>query len=72
MPAADGIAGDITVIEPTGSETHVVVRSHGQDFVSVLRERPNYQPGQSIRLSAAAEDLHGLEAYSLRRLNDPH
>ena len=72
LPAADGIAGEITVIEPTGSETHVVVRSDGQDFVSVLRERPNYQPGQSIKLSAAAEDLHVFDADSLRRLNDPH
>ena len=72
LPAADGIAGEITVIEPTGSETHVVVRSDDQDFVSVLRERPNYQPGQSIKLSAVAEDLHVFDADSQRRLNDPH
>ena len=72
LPAADGIAGEITVIEPTGSETHVVVRSDGQDFVSVLRERPEYRPGQSIKLSAAVEDLHVFDADSLRRLNDPH
>ena len=71
LPAADGLAGEITVIEPTGSETHVVVRSDGQDFVSVLRERPEYQPGQSIKLSAAAEDLHVFDAESLLRLNDP-
>lgn len=71
LPAADGLAGEITVIEPTGSETHVVVRSDGQDFVSVLRERPEYQPGQSIKLSAAAENLHVFDADSLLRLNDP-
>ena len=72
LPAADGIAGEITVIEPTGSETHIVVRSDGQDFVSVLRERPEYQPGQSIKLLAAVEDLHVFDADSLRCLNDPH
>jgi multiple sugar transport system ATP-binding protein len=71
LPAADGLAGEITVIEPTGSETHVVVRSDGQDFVSVLRERPEYQPGQSIKLSAAAEDLHVFDAERLLRLNYP-
>ena len=48
-----------------------MVRSDGQDFVSVLRERPEYQPGQSIKLSAAAEDLHVFDAESLLRLNDP-
>ncbi len=72
LPAVNGIAGEITVIEPTGSETHVVVRSESQDFVSVLCERSEYQPGQSTRLSAAIKDLHVFDADSLRRLNDPY
>ena len=51
-PVDNGMPGKISVIEPTGSETHVVVRSNGRELVSVLRERRAMQPGQDVSLSA--------------------
>ena len=53
----EGIKGQITVIEPTGSETHVVIRSHGRELVSVLRERRSLQVGQDVALNAGPDDI---------------
>ena len=52
-----GIAGRISVIEPTGSETHVVIRSDGNEFVSVLRERRSLRIGQDVFLAAAPDSI---------------
>ena len=53
----DGIAGRISVIEPTGSETHVVIRSEEKEFVSVLRERRPLHIGQEVFLAAAPDAI---------------
>ena len=43
---------DISVIEPAGSENHVMVRSNGREVVPVLRDRCANQPGQGLLLPA--------------------
>ena len=53
-----GIPGEITVVEPTGSETHLIIRSDGRDFVSVMRERQAFSPGQKVSISADSAKLH--------------
>lgn len=54
-----GIAGTISVIEPTGSETHVMLRhALGQDFTLISRERRAFHVGQEITMSADPEHLH--------------
>ena len=53
----EGIPGQISVIEPTGSETHVVVRSGGTEFVSVLRDRRRLSVGQSVNLAAPPDSI---------------
>ena len=53
----DGIAGRISLIEPTGSETHVVIRSEGKELVSVLRERRSLRIGQEVFLAAAPDSI---------------
>ena len=47
----DGIRGTIAVVEPTGSETHVVVRIEGRELVAVFRDRITHRPGDSISLA---------------------
>ena len=56
--ADHGLKGTISVIEPTGSETHVVVRVAGQDVVTALRERRRLTPGQELHLMAQPEHVH--------------
>ncbi|MEP3046185.1 MAG: sn-glycerol-3-phosphate ABC transporter ATP-binding protein UgpC [Roseibium sp.] len=53
-----GIAGTVSVIEPTGSETQIVVDIGGQQVLAVVRERHDLRPGDEIRLLPDAEFAH--------------
>ena len=68
-PSEAGILAKIAVIEPTGSETHLLLRGNDQDLTSVLRERRNYSPGQDIYLSADPDTLHIFDSQSKQRLH---
>ncbi len=46
-----GISGTIAVVEPTGSETHVVIRIAGRELVAVFRDRVTHRPGDAISLA---------------------
>jgi multiple sugar transport system ATP-binding protein len=48
----------VIVIEPTGSETHVVMRFGKQDIVAVFRERHPLEIGQTIHLTYEPEKVH--------------
>ncbi len=65
----EGVSGEIMVVEPTGSETHLVIRSDGRDFVSVVRERQAFAPGQQVAISAAGDKIHLFDGESGQRLN---
>ena len=64
-----GVGGEIMVVEPTGSETHLVIRSEGRDYVSVVRERMAFSPGQSVAISAEPSKLHLFDSETGQRLN---
>jgi multiple sugar transport system ATP-binding protein len=68
-PSEAGILAKIAVIEPTGSETHLLLRGNDQDLTSVLRERRNYSPGQDIYLTADPDTLHIFDSQSKQRLH---
>ena len=68
-PSETGLLAKIAVIEPTGSETHLLLRGNDQDLTSVLRERRNYSPGQDIYLSADPDTLHIFDSQSKQRLH---
>ena len=73
-----GLPAEIAVIEPTGSETHVVSRLGGQpegkardragEIVAVFRDRHPLRPGQAIRLAPDAARLHLFDPASGVRL----
>ncbi len=44
MLAAEGIVADVAVIEPTGSETHLILRTGGHELVAVSRDRVGLRP----------------------------
>ncbi len=69
IPASSGISAKIAVIEPTGSETHLLLRGNDQDLTSVLRERVNFITGQEIVLGADIDKMHIFDQETKERLN---
>ncbi len=53
-----GFEAKVAVVEPTGSETHLVLRAAGREIIVVLRERRSIRPGDTIRLRPQAEMAH--------------
>lgn len=64
----NGIQAEVAVIEPTGSETQVVVRCGGQELTCVFRERITAQPGESIGIAPDTGVTHLFDAATGKRL----
>jgi len=54
----EGAEGQVIVVEPTGSETQVVVRLGGRDVIGVFRERHEFRPGELIHFHAQPDLVH--------------
>jgi multiple sugar transport system ATP-binding protein len=67
---ANGVPVKITVIEPTGYETHMNVRLGGVDVACVFRERVSAKPGEIIHLAIDAAHVHLFDAETGLRLID--
>ncbi|MDC9813723.1 MULTISPECIES: ABC transporter ATP-binding protein [Rhizobium] len=67
---ANGLPGEIVVIEPTGYETHLILKLGGSDLSCVFRERVNARPGETLRVAIDAAHVHLFDAESGRRLTD--
>ena len=57
------------MLEPTGSEPHVVVRLAGQEIVAVFRDRQVLRPGDTIHLTPNGNPVHLFDAASGERIN---
>jgi multiple sugar transport system ATP-binding protein len=66
--ANDGLPAKIAVIEPTGSETMVVVRIGETELTALFRERHNFAPGQTVHLRPRPELAHVFDQESGRRV----
>ncbi len=66
--APDGIPVEVVVVEPTGSETQVFVRSDGQEMIAIFRERVMARPGETIRIAPDPVLVHLFDQESGRRL----
>ena len=55
---ADGVAAEVVVVEPTGSETQVVARHGGEEITCLFRERITARPGENISISANPSFVH--------------
>jgi len=56
--AEGGLAAEIITVEPTGSETQVLMRLAGHEVIGVFRERISQQPGETLRVSLMPERIH--------------
>jgi multiple sugar transport system ATP-binding protein len=63
-----GLTGKVAVVEPTGSETHVICRIDGQEVTAVFRDRVTIQPGDDITLIPDATRVHVFDGASGLRL----
>ena len=54
-----GISATASVIEPTGPETHVVLRDiEGSEITLVSRERRNFEVGEKLHLTVKPNNMH--------------
>ncbi|MEM1384402.1 MAG: sn-glycerol-3-phosphate ABC transporter ATP-binding protein UgpC [Pseudomonadota bacterium] len=63
-----GIAAEVVVTEPTGSEVQVVARHGPDEVIAVFRERLQPTPGETLRLVPSREHLHLFDAETGRAL----
>jgi multiple sugar transport system ATP-binding protein len=66
--ADDGVAAEVVVVEPTGSETQVVARLGNKDIIAVFRDRQDVRPGENIRLKPRASAVHLFDKETGKRL----
>jgi multiple sugar transport system ATP-binding protein len=66
----DGVPVEVVVVEPTGSETQVVVRGGGghQEMICVFRERVTAAPGETIRVQPNPRLVHLFDQETGQRL----
>ena len=63
-----GVPAEVVVVEPTGSETQVIMRLGRHSVVGVFRERVAARPGDTIRITTDPAAVHLFDADG-RRLN---
>jgi multiple sugar transport system ATP-binding protein len=63
-----GLPIDVRVVEPTGSETHVVCRFQDREITAVFRDRVNLGPGDSATLALDTEHVHLFDGVSGDRI----
>jgi multiple sugar transport system ATP-binding protein len=66
--ADQGLTGTVAVIEPTGSETHVVVRLPGGEITAVFRNRVAFAPGAKVTLAPEASLAHLFDKSTGQRI----
>ncbi len=63
-----GAEAEVRVVEPTGSETHIVAGAANDDVVVALKERYLASPGDKIRLMVKPNHIHVFDAATGARL----
>ena len=53
-----GLQGTVAVVEPTGSETHVILRVQGREMTAVFRDRVSFRPGDALTLAPTPGAVH--------------
>jgi multiple sugar transport system ATP-binding protein len=65
----DGIKAQVQVVEPTGSETQVLLRVGEQSLTGAFRERVSAQPGEVLPISPDRNLIHLFDRETGRRIN---
>jgi multiple sugar transport system ATP-binding protein len=63
------LKAEVSVIEPTGSETQVFAKLGGQKVVGVFRERISTRPGEDLPMAPDPKSVHLFDKETGLRLN---
>lgn len=66
--ADEGIPATVSVVEPTGSETHVFLKHADGELTAVLRDRHTLHPGQNICVRPRLDQVHLFDRQTEMRL----
>jgi multiple sugar transport system ATP-binding protein len=66
--ANDGLAVEVIVVEPTGSETQVFAKAGGRDITCVFRERVTARPGEIIHITPDPALVHLFDKETGQRI----
>ncbi|HEV7276598.1 MAG TPA: sn-glycerol-3-phosphate ABC transporter ATP-binding protein UgpC [Devosiaceae bacterium] len=64
-----GVSVDVSVVEPTGPETLVVMDMAGNKVSAMISKRLSLRPGQTVQLSVDSQQAHIFDKKTGRRLN---
>jgi multiple sugar transport system ATP-binding protein len=64
-----GVAARLSVIEPTGADTHVYCDFSGKQICAVFGERLNFRPGDTLWLQPKTEFVHLFDSASGKVVN---
>jgi multiple sugar transport system ATP-binding protein len=64
----NGVPAEVIVLEPTGSETQVVLKAGGQDIIAVFRDRLSAKPGEMIPIAPTLANAHLFDGETGQRL----
>jgi multiple sugar transport system ATP-binding protein len=67
---ADSVPAEVVVVEPTGAETELLVRSGSSDITVVTHGRSKINPGDQIALRVAPGSVHVFDSRSGSRISD--
>ena len=59
---------DVTLVEPTGSETELMLRCGEHNLVMVIHGRTSVQSGDQVRLCMDAARVHVFDSASEQRI----
>jgi multiple sugar transport system ATP-binding protein len=66
--AEDGLPARISVVEPTGSETTVVLRFGESEIVALFRDRHVFKPGDTLNLRPRSNLVHLFDPQTGQRI----
>jgi multiple sugar transport system ATP-binding protein len=67
--APNAVVGEIVVVEPTGSETELLIQAGDAQFILVTHGRPNVNPGDRIGLAVDPAKVHVFDQATGARLS---
>ncbi|MEN5275712.1 sn-glycerol-3-phosphate ABC transporter ATP-binding protein UgpC [Brucella sp. TWI432] len=67
---SDDIEAVVKVVEPTGSETHIVLDVQGQELTWVVRERTTLEVSQKVNVSFETSNPHFFDSATKQRFEN--
>jgi len=67
--APNAVPGEIVVVEPTGSETELLIQAGDAQFILVTHGRPHVNPGDRIGLAVDPAKVHVFDQTTGARLS---